>query len=230
VTKPEGAPKPLVIYGNGSVAEVAYEYFTHDSDYEVLGFTVERSVREEDSKFGLPMIPFEEVEATFSPEVASMFVAVGYLQRNRVRSRIYETAKAKGYRLATYVSSRAFVWRNVQIGENCFILENNVLQPFLAIGNNVMMWSGNHVGHHSRVGDNCFISSHVVISGFVDVGPNCVFGVNSTVGNDLRIGAGSVIGAGAVVLKDVPPGSQVRAPLPEGPKPTETDSVKPTAP
>jgi len=227
VTEHQGAGKPLVVYGNGSVAEVAYEYFTHDSDYEVLGFTVERSVREEESKFGLPMIPFEEVEATFSPESASMFVAVGYLQRNRIRSRICEAAKAKGYRLASYVSSRAFVWRNVQIGENCFILENNVLQPFLTIGNNVMLWSGNHLGHHSRIGDNCFVSSHVVISGFVDVGPNCVFGVNSTIGNDLRIGADSVIGAGAVVLKDLPPGSRVRALLPEEPKPAATDPVKP---
>ncbi|MFZ0890925.1 MAG: acetyltransferase [Thermoplasmata archaeon] len=219
--------KPLVIYGNGAVAQVAYEYFTHDSGYEVVGFAVERAVLQATRMFDLPIVPFEAVESTYSPDSAAFFVAVGYVQNNRVRTRIFQQAKAKGYSLATYVSSRAFVWRNVSIGENCFILENNVLQPFVTIGNNVMAWSGNHVGHHTRIGDNCFISSHVVVSGSVEVGPNCVFGVNSTIGNNIRIGADTVVGAGALVVKDTPPGAKYRARLSEPEDPSGPRVLEP---
>src|SRR5204863_5261024 len=119
-------------------------------------------------------------------------------------NRFYQSGKAKGYTPASYISPRAFVWRNVQLGEHCFIFENNVVQPFVKLGNNVVLWSGNHIGHHSTIGDGCFISSHVVVSGYCEVGANSFFGVNSTLGNTVKIGPDCLIGAGACVVKDVP--------------------------
>jgi sugar O-acyltransferase (sialic acid O-acetyltransferase NeuD family) len=117
---------------------------------------------------------------------------------------LFESTKARGYKAASYVSSRAFVWRNVEIGEHCFIFENNVIQPFVKLENNIVLWSGNHIGHHSRIGANCFLASHAVISGFVDVGANCFVGVNATVVNNICIGVDCVIGAGATITADVP--------------------------
>jgi sugar O-acyltransferase (sialic acid O-acetyltransferase NeuD family) len=128
---------------------------------------------------------------------------------NALRTRLYVEAKQKGYASASYISSRAFVWRNCRIGEHCFIFENNVIQPFVKIGNNVILWSGNHIGHHSTIKDHCFISSHVVVSGFVEVGESCFLGVNSTVANNITIGDRSLIGASAVVLGDVEDGQKV---------------------
>src|SRR5262249_7085433 len=127
-----------------------------------------------------------------------------YTQLNRLRTRLYRTAKQMGYQPASYVSPRAFVWRNAKLGEHCFVFENNVIQPFVSIGDNVVLWSGNHIGHHSRIGDHCFVSSHVVVSGFCDIGPSCFLGVNATVGNNVTIGADCLLGAGAVVTKNVP--------------------------
>ncbi len=192
----------LVIVGAGYIAEVAYEYFTADSDYEVVAFAVERSMLERNRLFGLPVVPFEDVETLYSPETHCAFIATGYAQLNRVRERLYHEAKAKGYHLASYVSSRAFVWRNVTMGDNCFILENNVLQPFVTIGNNVTLWSGNHIGHHASIGDHVFIASHVVLSGLVKVGAHCFFGVNSAVADNVTIGEDAVIGAGATILRN----------------------------
>ena len=110
------------------------------------------------------------------------------------------------------ISVRAFLWRNVQLGEHCFIFENNVIQPFVKIGTNVVLWSGNHIGHHSHIGDHCFISSHVVISGFCELGPGCFVGVNVAVGNNVTIGADCLLGAGATVVQDVPEDTLVRGP------------------
>lgn len=204
-----GASPKLVLIGDSAFAEVAYEYFTHDSPYEVVGFAVERAFRRREELFGLPVVPFEEMEERFAPQSHDFYAALVYTQGNALRRRLYEAAKAKGYRPASYVSSRAFVWRNVELGEHCFVFENNVVQPFVKLGSNVVLWSGNHIGHHSSIGDHCFVSSHVVVSGFVHVGHSCFLGVNSTFANNLEIGSNCVIGAGALVLGDVGDGETV---------------------
>ena len=200
----------LVIVGDSAFAEIAYEYFTFDSPYEVAGFCVERAFRKRDAMLSLPVVDFEDVESRFPPAEHAMFVAVVYSQLNRLRTRLYEAGRQKGYRMASYVSSRAFVWRNVQLGEHCFIFEDNTLQPFVRIGNNTILWSGNHIGHHSTIGDHCFISSHVVLSGFAQVGNYAFLGVNSTISNNVNIGKDCWVGPGVTITKDTAEGQLFR--------------------
>jgi len=195
----------IVIVGEGETAEIAYEYFTYDSPYEVIAFSAEKKYLTKTELFGLPVVPFEELKESYPTGQVKAFVALSYTQLNRPRRRLYQATKEMGYSLVSYVSSRAFVWRNVEIGENCFIFENNVLQYKVRVGNNVVMWSGNHIGHQSIIHDNCFLSSHVVVSGYCEVGENCFFGVNSCLGNNIRIADDCMIGAGSVVLKDTEP-------------------------
>ena len=195
----------LVIIGDSAIAEIAFEYFTHDSPYEVVGFAVEEAYLKRDRLFGLPVVSFEQVAALYPPSLHSAFVAIGYNQLNRVRTRLADRCKALGYHLASYVSTRAFVWHNVQIGEHCFIFENNVVQPFVKIGDNVTMWSGNHIGHHSIIRNNVFFASHVVLSGFCDVGDYCFIGVNATIANNVTIARDGLLGAGCMILRDTEP-------------------------
>ncbi|UVL00206.1 acetyltransferase [Pseudomonas sp. B21-048] len=194
--------KKVVILGDSAFAEVAYECFTRDSEYEVVGFSVNSAFLERNELFGLPVVPLEEIERFFDPDQVEFYAALVYSQLNRLRTRFYEEAKSKGYRPASYISSRAFVWPNAVLGEHCFIFEDNTIQPFVKIGNNVVLWSGNHVGHHSVIEDNCFISSHAVISGFCTVGKNTFIGVNSAIANNVVIGADNWLGVGVNILKN----------------------------
>ena len=194
----------LVLLGDSAFAEVAYEYFTCDSEFEVVAFSVERAYLRRDSLLGLPVVPFEDLEPHFAPADHHFYAALVYTQQNKLRARLYASAKSRGYRPASYISRHAFVWRDARIGEHCFVFENNVIQPRVRIGRNVVLWSGNHIGHHSTIKDHCFLSSHVVLSGFVEVGESCFMGVNSTVANNVTIGDHCLIGAGALVLSDVP--------------------------
>jgi sugar O-acyltransferase (sialic acid O-acetyltransferase NeuD family) len=194
--------KKLVIIGDSAFAEVAYECFTHDSEYEVVGFAVESAYLNKNELFGLQIIPFEQIEIHFNPNEVEFYAALVYTQLNRLRTRLYQTAKTKGYRPACYISSRAFVWHNVQIGEHCFIFEDNTVQPFVKIGNNVVLWSGNHVGHHAIIQDNCFIASHVVISGFCDIGRNTFLGVNATLANNVTVGEDNWVGLGVTIVRN----------------------------
>lgn len=198
--------RPLVIFGTGDIAELAAYLFALDTDYEIVGFTVDAAYATEANYQGKPLIPFDQLATRFPPDTHTLFIAIGYTKLNAVRAEKYQAAKAMGYRLASYISPRATVFDNVAIGENCFIFEHNVLQPFVTVGNNTVLWSGNHVGHHTRIGDHSFIASHAVISGRVVIGDRVFIGVNATVRDHITIGDGCVVGAGTILLKDAAPG------------------------
>lgn len=198
--------KQLIIFGTGETAQIAYEYFTHDSPYHVAAFTVERKFLKKKSLHGIPAVPFETVTKHFSPKTYEMFVAVSFTDRNRVRARLYSRAKKKKYTLASYVSSRAFVWHTANIGDNCFILENNVIQHGVSIGNDVILWSGNHIGHQTTIGDHVFISSHCVVSGYCTIGAYAFLGVNSTYNDHITVAPRCIIGSGAVVIRSTEKG------------------------
>lgn len=192
--------QPLVVFGSGDLAELARFYFRTDSGYEVVAFTLDAAYIREASCGGLPVLPFEDVEKSFPPATHAFFIALSYSRVNALRKEKYLAAKARGYSLASYVSSKATVLNEGRIGNNCFILEDNTIQPFVTVGNNITMWSGNHIGHHSVIGDHTFIASHAVISGGVTIGEQCFIGVNATLRDHITIGERCVIGAGTLLL------------------------------
>jgi sugar O-acyltransferase (sialic acid O-acetyltransferase NeuD family) len=193
--------KRLVIYGTGQIAEVADFYFKTDTGYRIEAFTNASEFIKEDKFKGTPVIPFEELERSHPPSKYDIFVAIGYSKTNQVRQRRFVEARQKGFDCATYISPRA-TYYGTAVGANCFILENNVIQPFVSLGDNVTLWSGNHIGHHSTIRHHCFISSHVVISGGCDIGENCFLGVNSTLRDNITLGNFVVVSPGSVVMKD----------------------------
>jgi sugar O-acyltransferase (sialic acid O-acetyltransferase NeuD family) len=194
----------LVVFGAGDIARLAHFYFSTDSEHEVVAFAVDSDYRQGESFLDLPLVPFDQVARLYPPGAYKMFVAMSYGKMNRGRAAKYVQAKELGYELATYISSRCSFLTTHPPGDNCFILEDNTVQPFVRIGNNVTLWSGNHIGHDSVIGDHCFISSHVVVSGHVRSGGVFV-GVNATLRNSITIAEFTLIGAGALVMKDGTP-------------------------
>lgn len=213
--------KDLVIFGTGDFAQVARIYLEDDGDHRVVAFTVDGSYVHCDLLHGLPVVPFERLSESHPPETHALFVAIGFSRVNRARAEVYDRCKSVGYELVSYVSSRASLMGDVELGDNCFVFEENVLQPFVRLGNDVILWSGNHIGHHTSVGDHTFIASHAVISGGVTIGERCFLGVNATVRDGVAIAPDSVIGAGALIMKDTVEGGVYSV---RGTKPLETRS------
>jgi sugar O-acyltransferase (sialic acid O-acetyltransferase NeuD family) len=210
----------IIVFGTGEIAELADFYFTQDSEFEVVGFTVDGAFLKGTEFRGRPVLPFEQVLEKFPPDRFGFFVAVSYAKVNALRAEKVAAARTKGYRLVSYLSSRATVFSGFIIGENCFILEDNTIQPFANVGSNVTLWSGNHIGHHSIIGDDVFLASQVVVSGGVRIGQGSFVGVNVTIRDHVTIGKKCVLGAGALVLEDQPDFSVVaprgteRSPVP----------------
>lgn len=193
--------KKAVIFGTSGQAEVMDYLLGVDSEYEVVAFTSTKDFITSDTIYGRPLVAFEGIETIYPPGEFEMHIAIGYNTQNTVREKFYGSAKEKGYRLLSYVSSRCTNYAR-SIGDNCFIFEDNTIQPFVEIGNNCILWSGNHIGHHSKIENNVFISSHVVISGHCRIGRNSFLGVNSTLRDGIAIAPFTTLGAGALIVKN----------------------------
>jgi sugar O-acyltransferase (sialic acid O-acetyltransferase NeuD family) len=192
----------LVIFGAGDIARLAHYYFTRDSDHEVVAFTVDEKYQQGETFLDLPLISFERLAEQYPAQDYKMFVALSYARMNKLREEKYHQAKQNGYELVSYVSSRCSFLTDHPVGDNCFILEDNTIQPFVKIGNDITLWSGNHIGHDAVIEDHCFLASHIVVSGYVRIRNNCFIGVNATLRNSITIAPETLIGAGAVIMKD----------------------------
>jgi sugar O-acyltransferase (sialic acid O-acetyltransferase NeuD family) len=192
----------VIIFGDSHWATLAHFYLTHDSGHEVAGFTVDGSHMRLKSLYGLPMVPFENVVDRFPPDDYRMFLPISFKRMNHLRAEKYEQAKRYGYRLISYVSSKTQTWPGFHCGDNCFIMEGNTIAPFVEFGNDIMMWCGGHVGHHSVVKDHVMMASHVVIAGVCTIEPYCFLGVNSTVRDETVLAKGTLVGAGVTILED----------------------------
>ena len=192
----------VVLFGILDTAELAHYYLEHDSEHEVVAFTVNREYIQEPSFRGLPLVAFEDVKTLFPPAEYAFFAPLTARNMNRNREKIYQEAKAKGYSFISYISSKATIFDRGVVGENCFILEDNTIQPFTSIGNNVVLWSGNHIGHHGQIQDHVFFTSHVVLSGHCTVESYSFFGVNATIRDYTRIAQGTLVGMASSITKE----------------------------
>lgn len=190
----------VIIFGLLDTAELAHYYLENDSVHEVVAFTVSKKYLKEKFFKGLPVVPFEDLEHFYSPKDYHLFAPMTAKQMNQLRERIYLEGKEKGFQYINYISSKATLFNN-KIGENCFILEDNTLQPFTTIGNNVVMWSGNHIGHHGEIKDHVFFTSHVVMSGHCLIESNCFLGVNATIRDYSHLSKGTLLAMGASLTK-----------------------------
>ncbi len=201
--------KEIIIFGNGEIAKLAYFFFNRFSDYKVVAFSVDEKNLKSNSFLDLPLVNVEELSKIYPPENFDAFIALSYNKLNLMREEKYLYFKSLNYDLVSFIHPSAIISDDVVIGENCFILENQLIQPFSKVDNNVTMWSGNHIGHGSVISSHSWISSQVVISGNVNIGKRCFLGVNSCLRDNINIGDDVMIGMGANVTSNIKSGEVV---------------------
>ena len=194
--------KKVVIFGTGELAQRIF-FYLKDSDDQVIAFCANKSKIDKEELLGLPVIAFENIEKKFPPSEFSMFIALAYSEMNKKRTKFFNEAKNKGYELYSFIHPSTKIWDEFEIGENCFILANNVIQPFVKIGNNVLIGSNNLISHNTTIGDNCFVASNVTMGGHITMGKNCFVGLSATINQRIQIGNECIIGAGTIISKDI---------------------------
>jgi sugar O-acyltransferase (sialic acid O-acetyltransferase NeuD family) len=195
----------VVIFGTGRGSDISYRYLTLDSPHEVVAFTVDHDYRSVDSFHDLPVIDFEDIQNKFPPREFQMLVPLGFKRMNKVRQAKYMQVKEKGYTCVSYVSSTIPQLEKLQIGENCLILDNQSINFDVKVGNNVIMWSSNHIGDNSIIMDHVWISSHACIAGNVTIKPFCVIGINAAISHNVTVEEECFIGANTLIVGETYP-------------------------
>ena len=192
----------IVIFGTGDLAQRIF-YYLKNSEDEVVAFSANKSNIESDKLLGLPVVGFENVEKEYPPEEFSMFIALAYSEMNKKRRKFFDEAKNKGYELYSYIHPSTKIWDEFEMGENCFILAENISQPFVKIGDNVLIGSNNLISHNTIIEDNCFLTSNITLGGHITIGANSFVGLSATINQRVKIGEECIIGAGTLITKDV---------------------------
>ena len=177
--------KKLIIFGVGSLAKMMNFYFSRDSDYEVVAFTIDSKYKTKSKFLDKEIIEFERIQDKYPPQKFEMFIAIGPSKMNTIREIKYTEAKAKGYELVSYISPYAIC--NTQIGENNFIGDMSVINSYVEFGNNNLVWEHSVISNDSIIKDNCYIS------------PNTSIGTNSIIYSNSIIGTGAIIKTGVKV-------------------------------
>jgi sugar O-acyltransferase (sialic acid O-acetyltransferase NeuD family) len=207
----------VVIFGAGQIAEVAKVYMDAYGADRIVGFTVDTAYRHAEAFQGLPLVAWEQLEDHFPAGSVKLLGPLSYRRLNDFRRERHLEGKARGYAFASFVHPASHVYTR-DIGENCFILENNVIQPFVRIGDSVIIWSSNHIGHHAVVGDYCFLASQVGLGGGVRVGARSFLAGKAGIESGVEIGEACFIGTAAIVKKNLPAETVV---------PGEADAIAP---
>lgn len=194
----------LIIYGSGKIASIVYHYLK--STFNVRAFTVDRDFILSETLFDLPVIPFDRINKSHPPHTHKMTIAVGYHDMNNFRAKKYREAKERGYGFVSYVDDGVKKFDDVTIGENCIILDNTTIQPFVEIGDNSVIWSNVTIAHGVKIGDNCWVASGAVVAGDTVINSNCFIGINATIGHNITIGEANYIGANSQVCKNTSTG------------------------
>jgi len=201
--------KELCIFGTAEMAELADYYFAYDYGLNVSKFVVDDAFVEGGVFLKRPVLSWSEFVSAHTPQSTAVHVALSYRQMNDVRAAKFEQVKRAGFEMPSYISSKAVSWPDLTYGANCFVLELQNLQPRVVLGNNVMLWSMNHIGHGSVIKDHAYLASGITVSGHVTVGEKSFIGVGAQIRDFVTIGSQALIGMGASVTKDVGDGEVV---------------------
>lgn len=199
--------REIVIFGTGEYAELAHYYFENDPecDFKVIGFVADDEYVDKDTFRGLPLVKLSELTKIWPPKYYPAHIALSYSKLNQVKQEKFNIMKELGYELVSYVCSKGTVtWPDLDMGENCFILEKNNIQPTVKLGNNIMIWSSNHLGHNCEIKDHAYLASGITVSGHVTIGERSFIGVNAAFKDFLNIGSDCFITMGANIVKDIP--------------------------
>jgi sugar O-acyltransferase (sialic acid O-acetyltransferase NeuD family) len=169
------------------------------TEFNVKAFSEDNSKRVGELLNGVPIIDTKEIE-DWDRDSIKLICAIG----DPIRRSLIERFKNRGFEFCSVIHPSVISSQYVNVGEGSIICAGNILTTQVAIGKHVIVNLDCTIGHDVIIEDYCTISPGVHISGRVHIKQQTYIGTGSAIIERLNIGKNSVIGAGAVVTKDIP--------------------------
>lgn len=192
-----------VIFGAGTYGEV-YLHYLRDAGVDVVGFLDDDSAKHGSRVLDVPVLGGSDYLAgALDAGVAQVFCPVG---NNAVRLRVNRQARAMGLVTPNFVHRSAMVDSQLAADAGIYVFPGSVIMPFVDIRPDVMISMGVKVAHHTTLEDGVFLSTGVSVGASICLRERAYVGMSATLvtGKCRSVGAGAMIGAGAVVVSDVP--------------------------
>lgn len=189
----------VIIFGVGDFAKQLHFYISKEAEYTVEYFCVNKGFFSESKFLGKDVITFEENIESLSTKEYKFILGLGY-KNLRMRKKIFDMIKDKGFDFINYISPSATIYGNI-LGEGNIILPNVIMEPFSTIDNNNVVWSNSLVCHDSIIGSHNFIAANSIIGGFSKVHESNFIGFNSTIKENIVVDKEVLIGAKSLITK-----------------------------
>ncbi len=195
----------LVIWGTSAHASLVVEIIRSRGEYELVGFLDDVNPERHGREFcQAPILGGrEQLDRLQQLGIHHLIFGFGNCAE---RLRLSKLVRKKGYRLAKAIHPQAVVASDVPIGPGTVIRAGAVIDPGVKIKANVIVSASTLIAHGSFLGEGTLISGGVTLGGGVTVGRSTWIGLGAVIKDHIRIGEHCVIGAGAVVLSDIPDG------------------------
>ena len=194
---------PLIIFGTGPVARMAYYIATYELGLKVISFAVDSYFRVDTELLGLPVLDAERLDQLYPPGAVTIFVAVGY-RSMLARANAWRRIADRGWNTPSLLSPKAYVAETAILGPNCLIMPGVVIEPDVALEGNNIVWSNATICHDSIIGSDNFFAANTTIGGEAQVGSRCFFGFSSTVLQRRTVGCDILLAASALLTTDAP--------------------------
>ncbi len=139
-----------------------------------------------------------------NPSRIGFLVAIGG-EHGAPRVRIHRYLESQGLKPLTAIHATAFVARDATIGPGSQVLAQSAVAVEAVLGTACIVNTAASVDHECRLGDGVHLAPGARLAGCVVIDDFAMVGIGASVLPRIRIGKGAVVGAGAVVLEDVPP-------------------------
>ena len=194
-----GGVAPLYIVGAGGMGREALE-LCRALGHEVAGFVVEDRLIAARDVAGRPVLAWSAVAP--GARGARFVAAIGAVERRDIIAQIEHA----GGTFETLVHPSVALAPSVTLGEGCIVMPGAVLTVDIAVGAHTIVNVGCTISHDARLGRLVTLSPGVHVAGRVTLEDEVFAGIGAAFADRVRVGRGAVIGAGAVVIGDIPAG------------------------
>ena len=197
----------VVGIGAGGHAKILVELLKQTGKYELVGFTDAQRERWGTEFMGYPILGGDEALVDlFGKGVRAAFIGVGAVSGagTRLRANLFRQAVNLGFQMPTLIHPMAAVSPSATIGIGSVVMAGAVVSADVRVGDNVVIYSGTLIEHDTVIDDHVHMSPGVHLAGGVHIGEGGFIGIGASIIHGIRVGRWTTIGAGTVVLKELP--------------------------